>query len=216
MANLPNLPDISTARLPATYEAAKSALAECSRIDECQKWADKAEALASYAKQARDDQMRKMADRIQARAIRRCGELLKQIQPQQGGDRKSNGRHRPFDRKQAARGAGLSERQQKTAIRVANVPQSDFEEAVESESPPTVTELADRGKKLVEIGDSKPANFAAATRALSQLRRFAEFASEHDPAEVANGVRPSEYGDARKYVRVIDAWLDQFITRIGD
>ena len=79
-----NLPDISSARLPATYEAAKNALSECSRIDECKEWADKAEALASYARQAKDEQLRKMADRIQARAIRRCGELLKQIEPKQG------------------------------------------------------------------------------------------------------------------------------------
>ncbi len=71
------LPSISDARLPASYERAKSALAECSRIDECKEWADKAEALASYAKQAKDDGLRILADRIQARAINRCGELLK-------------------------------------------------------------------------------------------------------------------------------------------
>src|SRR5438046_9428855 len=75
-----DLPPINKAKLPATYQSAKVALAECTRIDECQDWADKAEALASYAKQAQDDGLRKMADRIQARAIRRCGELLQQIQ----------------------------------------------------------------------------------------------------------------------------------------
>jgi hypothetical protein len=54
-------------------------LAECDRIDECQDWADKAEALTSHARQANDDELRHMADRIQARAIRRVGELLKEI-----------------------------------------------------------------------------------------------------------------------------------------
>lgn len=39
----------------------------------------RARALASYAKQAKDEQLRKHADCIQAHAIRRCGELLKQI-----------------------------------------------------------------------------------------------------------------------------------------
>ena len=53
-------------------------MSTCNRIDECHEWANKAEALASYAKMADDDSMRKMADRIQARAVRRCGELLKQ------------------------------------------------------------------------------------------------------------------------------------------
>ena len=32
-----------------------SALAACNRIDECHEWANKAEALASYAKMADDD-----------------------------------------------------------------------------------------------------------------------------------------------------------------
>lgn len=69
---------IQEAPLPAVYERAAQALAECTRIDECQDWADKAEALASYARQSKDDSLRKMADRIQARAIRRCGELLRE------------------------------------------------------------------------------------------------------------------------------------------
>lgn len=81
-----NLPvNVRGAKLPAVYEQAKQALAECTRIDECKSWADKAQALASYAKQAKDDSLRKCADRIQARAIRRAGELLKQIEPSKGG-----------------------------------------------------------------------------------------------------------------------------------
>ncbi len=71
-------------RLPGAYVNAKRALTECSRLDECQDWADQAAALASYAKQANDDTLHKMAVRIQARAIRRCGELLKQHEPKSG------------------------------------------------------------------------------------------------------------------------------------
>jgi hypothetical protein len=214
MTELPALPNISSARLPATYEAAKRALSECSRLDECQEWADKAEALASYAKQANDDQLRKMADRIQARAIRRCGELLKQVAPASGA-RTDLGR--APSRGSAAAEAGLSEHQRKTALRVASVPEQSFEAQVDSDDPPSVTALAEQGKKpLVDIGNSSPRNFADATRALAQLKRFAEFAEFHDPSEVANGVRPAEYAAARKYVRAIDGWLDAFITRLGD
>lgn len=36
-------------------------------------------------KRALEDTLRKMADRIQARAIRRCGELAKKIEPSKGG-----------------------------------------------------------------------------------------------------------------------------------
>lgn len=62
--------------------------------------------------------------RIQARAIRRCGELLKQF------DGKGNNQHGegalPTQR-QAAADAGMSVHQQKQAVRVANVPTEQFE-----------------------------------------------------------------------------------------
>ena len=65
------LPANSDAQLPQRYEAARSAIAECERIDECKDWSDKAAAMASYARQAKDDSLRVMAVRIQARAERR-------------------------------------------------------------------------------------------------------------------------------------------------
>lgn len=59
-----------------------------------------------------------------ARAVRRCGELAKRIEPKRGGDRKSKGGHPPIDsRKAVANGAGLSAHQLKQAVRVANVPE---------------------------------------------------------------------------------------------
>jgi hypothetical protein len=50
---------LTSAPLPAIYANAKLALAECERIDECQDWANRAEALASYARQANDDDLRR-------------------------------------------------------------------------------------------------------------------------------------------------------------
>jgi len=58
----------------------RRALATCERIDECKDWADKAAALASYAKQADDQTLHHLATRISARAIRRAGELLQQFE----------------------------------------------------------------------------------------------------------------------------------------
>ncbi len=74
------------------------------------------------------------ADRIKARAIRRCGELAKQIEPKRGGDRKSNGRvTTPMisPREATRQQAGLSTHQLKQAIHVANVPREDFERQAE-------------------------------------------------------------------------------------
>jgi len=57
--------------------------------------------------------------RIQARAVRRCGELLKEYDGR-GAHRKTDGADSSSQRS-AAREAGMSERQQVTAVRVANV-----------------------------------------------------------------------------------------------
>lgn len=153
---LPTATATHPVNLPATYIKARMALTECDRLDECQSWADKAAALASYAKQAHDSTLLAMAKRIQARAVRRCGELLQQIEPAQGGDRRSKGGHAPVDsRKAAASDAGLSEHQRKQALRVANVPEPDFERAIESDTPPTVTALAARGVAHAEPKGSR-------------------------------------------------------------
>lgn len=213
---------IDSARLPVRYESAVLALSECSRIDECQDWADKAQALASYARQAKDDQMRKMAERIQARAINRCGELLKQIP--------DNNRGRPakdipdgsvtnITRAEAAEQAGMSERQRVTALRVASIPRAEFERLVESDAPPTVTKLAEIGKQerpkpLVDLGGIDPADFARATAAQGALRRFSEYCGANDPVRIARAFQAHEVAEMRRFVSTVDAWLDRFVTNL--
>ena len=145
-----NLPNLARAKLPATYEAAKASLAECSRIDECAEWRDRAEALASYAKQAGDDSLRKMCDRIQGRAIRRCGEIPKQIpRPDQGGrPSKNGGLGPPFLTVRPPRMRRVPD-QKHDALRVASIPGAEFEAAIESDDPFTVTALAGAGEEIV-------------------------------------------------------------------
>jgi hypothetical protein len=106
-AELDAAPTIARAQLPLLYRNAKAALAECDRLDECQSWADKAMALASYAKQAKDDALVSYARRIRARAVRRCGELLQTIEPQGGKRTDLEPAGGVPTRSEAARQAGL-------------------------------------------------------------------------------------------------------------
>jgi len=95
-----------------------------------------AAALASYAKQAKDEELEKMARRIRARAIRRAGELLNAIEAQSGKRTDVAPSGDAPTRSQAAQDAGMSRDQQVQAVRVANVPETDFEQAVEGDDPP--------------------------------------------------------------------------------
>jgi hypothetical protein len=78
------------------------------------------------------------------RAVRRCGELLKEIDKAQPGPKELKAPAGPqlSPRQDAAKDAGLSPKQAKTAIRVANVPNEIFVEQVDSAEPPTITKLA--------------------------------------------------------------------------
>jgi hypothetical protein len=108
-----------------------------------------------------------MAVRIRARAIRRCGELLKEIPARVGGYSPT---HRS-ERAKAAKDAGLSPDQTKTALRLAKIPDLEFEDAVESENPPTVGALADRGTQARGLGLDTPIREPeAARRDLRQCR----------------------------------------------
>ena len=97
--------------------------------------------------------LKKTAMRIRARAIQRCGQLLSEFEKKHGANQNIRDGAGPKvqTRRQAAVDAGLSERQAKTTLRVANVPEDEFDRQVDSENPPTITALAKKGKRK-ELG----------------------------------------------------------------
>jgi hypothetical protein len=206
-----NLPVEAGARLPATYEAAKKALAECTKIDECRDWADKAAAMASYARQASDHGLLNLAQRIQARATRRYGELLKQVERAPGA-RTDLGR--APTRGSAAAAAGLSEHQAKQGLRVASIPEAEFERAVASESPPTITELAAQGTAR-RTNQSAADGSKTTAQSCKQLLQFADFCAASDPGSIAQNLDRSQVAAVRQCVDLVDRWLDQLMASLG-
>jgi len=210
----PGLPSIADAKLPAAYQAAKSALAVAAGLDECREWANRMEAIASYARQADDDALLNHAMRIKARAVQRCGELLKEIPPAPVG-RPSENREgaQPIFRSEAVVRANLSPHQAKQAIAVANVPRDQFEAQVEAANPPTVSELAEIGRryresKPVEVDYLKgrnPDDFQKATKLIGTVRRLGEDLIAVDLRAARRGLSDCERTDV---IAIIDRLVD--------
>lgn len=208
----------ANAQLPASYENAKTALSTCVSIDECQTWADKAAALASYAKQANDDELMKMATRIRDRAIRRAGELIKQIDRPETGGRPKNGMD-TLTVSGAARDAGMSKHQQVQAVRVANVPADDFERQVESNTPPTVTKLAQQGTKaaprpVIDLKGRDPSEFNRSLHFVAEFEAYQRAIEKIDIDAILPVLIDAERGRVRRAIAAIDAFHDRIITRI--
>ena len=188
------------AKLPEVYNAAKATLAKCASLDECKQWKDKAAAMASYARQANDKSLQTMADRIRARAITRCGELLEQIEKaknQHDAKQKCKGGSAP-SRTQAAKNAGLKPDQAKQALRLASIPKDMFEEAIERDKPATLTELEKMGTKkkprmIVDLHGRNPKDFNIALHAMARLQDVIKHSSTWDFAAIARGMFDDEY-----------------------
>ncbi len=214
---LTTLPNPNEATLPSNYEAARNALTECSKLDECKDWADKAMALASYARQADDESLKKLSLRIQARAIRRCGELLKEVEPSKGGNPSlflaNNDGNVSLTRKAVAEAGGLSQGQKDRAIQVANVPEHEFEAMVESENPPTVTELAEKGKQrrtVLDLGGATHEQFVASSQIIGMLNSSHLLLNQHKPEEVAAGMNKAEKKKIKQTIEEIGEWINNF------
>lgn len=199
-------------RLPASYEHARDVLASCASIDECQDWADKAAALASYARQADDKTLENYAVRIRSRAIRRAGELLKEYDAR--GDHRKSGDTPTSSQREVAEKARMSKDQQVTAVRVANVPAEAFEGQIESDSPPTVTALAEQGKKSLPRKEA-PLGFAEATSFIGEIEKLHAFLKDKPPSLVLGGMRKFEIADLLPLIGEVRDWLQLFIKQSG-
>lgn len=107
------------------YEAARTALAEAHRIDEVKDIRDKAEAMAAYARQAKDIEMIRMATEIKVRAERKCGEMLRET-ISHGGDRKSESR----SSNPTLIDVGLTKDESSRYQKLAAMPEEHFETAI--------------------------------------------------------------------------------------
>lgn len=215
-----DMPSITRAKLPPSYEAAKMALVKCEKLDECKTWADKMKALASYAKQSKDRTLEIAAEKIRARAIQRAGSIIDSLPKAKPPGKKKKAGTGPYlsPRHQAVEDAGMSPREAKTAVRVARVPEEEFAEAVENDDPATVEELAEMGtkKRPKHLDGVDPKDYEAATRAMARVRDLADIADEMEPDVIKRGAKSFEHEKLKPRLRKIVEWATRLLGELED
>lgn len=178
--------DTQHAQLPALYEQAKSSLASAERIDECKEWSDKAAALASYAKQAGDQELSDYAARIRARAFRRMSDLLETFQNARA---RTDLTPEAVTQRSIAEANGITRKQEETIRNVGKIPEDTFNELLHGDSPPpTVTQLAEYGR----TGKIAPKQYNLATDVLSFFHPLLTRIKRHSPEQFCEGVATRE------------------------
>jgi hypothetical protein len=112
----------------------------------------------------------------------------------------------------------MSVHQKRTALRVAAVPEQEFERAVESERP-TVTQMAERGtQKQPEIDlleGLDPKDFKAATAVRALLIPLAELVATIPVDAVMRGSRPCELPGLARRLSTLQPWLASLAAMIA-
>lgn len=122
-------------------------------------------------------------------------------------------------RQEAATEAGLSERQKVTALRLASVPAPEFEALAESDSPPTVTQLADLGRQPRLQPRSQSGahpDTVKAARARKMFWTIREFCQENGPADLAGAFASQDADLLRDFAAELHQWLDQFVAELPE
>jgi hypothetical protein len=119
----------------SVYENAKYWVAQYESVDDLKDYLDKASVIEQYAKRANDYELEINAGKARVRAERRCGELLKEIDKAKGGEQyhgQSTG-NTVVPVTPTLDDMGLSKNQSSKYQQLANVPEKEFEEALNAE-----------------------------------------------------------------------------------
>jgi len=110
------------------YEAARTALAACHSVDEVKDIRDRAEAMAAYARQAKDQELILWATEIKVRAERKCGAML--AESAERGERHHQGRVQADAKPTTLGDLGISANQSSRWQSLASMSEEHFEAAV--------------------------------------------------------------------------------------
>jgi hypothetical protein len=172
--------EINSAKLPEVYNNAVTALKNCVEIDEVKDWTDKMAAIASYWRQTNDETMFNMAQKIRAQSYRRMGELLSEYDGRGNySEQSKKDIGVRFTKTEIATQSGLSERETKTATRLSNIPEPEFNDLLEAEKVPTITELSKHGTKSI-LYKPKPEGYSKGIHVYNDFKNISSVCRQYD------------------------------------
>lgn len=112
------------------YDAARYALSVAVEVDEVKEIRDKAEAMAAYARQAKDTELVQWATEIKVRAERRAGQMLADMPKQNGGHAAKARSHDVTEVPKTLADIGITKNESSRWQKLAAVSDEQFEHAV--------------------------------------------------------------------------------------
>lgn len=205
---------ISDAIVPLVFAEAIRAIAACRSIDEGKYWADKADALAAWAKVYKQDETAIEARRLKAHAFRRMSRLADDLAASVRDPHKT-GRASPHVQLSKA---GLSKSQITKIRQVGSVPEKRFNELVDGSNPPHIGKLAFHGVGTKNKLASSEAwrKFAGGKYVQGNGHKFRQFCRAHSAYELGRAISPNEVTVAKKFVQELRDWLDEFIESMPE
>ena len=193
---------IRDAIVPVKYDIAVRALVACQNIHEAKLYADKADALAAWAKIYQDDQVRIEARRLKLHAYRRMGTLARELQP--GSGLINSGGSMP-GLLAKLKEFGLSRHNACAASAISKISDKEFRKAIESVTPLTPSAFLRRYP-----GSSDAWKTIVGQRTSEGLQNFCAFCRKHEPKLLARSLTLSEAKKAKLMATDATEWLDTF------
>jgi N6-adenosine-specific RNA methylase IME4 len=135
----------------------RNEIGACLTVESCVEIAARAMALEVLARKQRDGEALALSFRLRVCALRKAGQLLKGVKTSAGGDQKAKVTSPLLlvGRNKTAKMAGLSVVDRRSAIRLANIPNLEFERLIKTNPLPTLQELENLGKLTIAHKERK-------------------------------------------------------------
>lgn len=199
---------LKAAQIPVVYLDAVRALAACRSIDEGKYWANKADALAAWAKIFQNKTAAVEAKRLKLFAYRRMGLLAGELQETINSALQSRSGRKPGARRQLAK-SGLTHNEANAAVTVARMTEAEFAAEIERNSPRAASTFKRLGMFLGRTGvPVKHSDSYFLIRA--KLSVLLAFMRSVEPTAFGASFGSEDVAAIRPAIVELQEWLDAF------